>query len=77
MSVARVYIGNLPADTEFLDVYNICVPYGQILVIEMQDTAAFVNFNDSGNCEHLIQAYNGVLRSILFLKPKERIFMGR
>lgn len=62
MAGARVYIGNLPVDTDFLDLYNICSPYGQVLTIEIQDTSAFIDFSDTGHWADLIQAYNGCCR---------------
>lgn len=74
---ARVFIGNLPSDTSFQDLFNICSPYGQVEVIELQEGTAFIDFADSGHSEQLIQAYNGERRAAVSLKLPGKDFHSK
>jgi hypothetical protein len=64
---ARVYIGNLPSDTDFLEIHNICAPYGQVTAIEVSGPVAFVDFANNALWEDLIKAYNGMIHFFLIL----------
>ncbi len=64
MASARVFIGNLAPETDVLDVYSICSPFGTVQVIEMGEGIAFVDFTDAASRDRLISTYNGTWLSL-------------
>lgn len=58
-----MYINNLPADSETVDVHSICGAFGTVQAIELRGSQAFVDFADAASRDSLIASYNGVRRS--------------
>jgi hypothetical protein len=56
---SRVYLGNLPADADMLEIFSICAAFGQVMALEVHSEYAFVDFDSSESRDRLIAAYNG------------------
>eukprot|EP00048_Salpingoeca_helianthica_P016166 m.230775 g.230775 ORF g.230775 m.230775 type:complete len:531 (+) comp18148_c0_seq1:40-1632(+) len=56
---ARVYLGNLPADADLLEIYSICAAFGAVQAVEVREGIAFVDFASPESRDRLISTYNG------------------